>query len=60
LENFLKYLEEWKKEVDAMDLTSAEKEKRMLSRQTLDGIERTVRAFTGAIKFIMRLKKASL
>ena len=56
----MKYLEEWKKEVDAMDLTSAEKEKRMLSRQTLDGIERTVRAFTGAIKFIMRLKKASL
>ena len=37
----------------ALDLSPAEKAKRFISSETYRGIERTIRGFTGAVKFVL-------
>jgi len=52
--DFLNYLKKWKEQVESKEnFTSAERAKMMLSQQTQDGIEITVRAFIGAVKFLL-------
>jgi len=54
LQEFLDYLDEWKTEVEnKRGFSKGEKAKMMLSQQSLDGIEMTVRAFTGATRFLL-------
>ena len=54
LETFLKYLEDWENEVKSKFPTAKEQEKRLLSRQTREGIEISIRGFTGATRFLLR------
>ena len=49
----LKYFQDWKEEISALPVNETEKEKKMLSSQTLTGIEITIRAFTGAVKYFL-------
>lgn len=49
---FLKYLEEWKEEVQALPIHSKKKEKMLLAHQTLHGIEMSIRGFAGAVRYL--------
>ncbi|KAK3929441.1 Transposable element P transposase [Frankliniella fusca] len=51
---FLKYLVDWKKQVDAMAKPPKIKEKMMLPQTTLNGIELSIRAIEGATKFYLK------
>lgn len=58
LEDFLVYLDTWKKEVHSIpNLTKEEKAAMLLSPQTLKGIEITVRGFIGVTKFLLNTAK---
>ena len=51
------YLEEWKAEVAALNIPDEEKQKRLLSHQTLSGIERTTRAFIASVKYALGTRR---
>jgi len=51
--SFLQYLDEWKAEVEATNIPKEEKQKRILSHQTLDGIERTTHGFVATLKYTL-------
>jgi len=54
LDKILKYFEEWDEEVQKLPLKKKEERaKRILSRETLAGIEITIRGFSGAVKFLL-------
>lgn len=60
LENvFLKYLKDWELQVDSMPIDEADKEKKMLSRQTLVGVEITIRGFIAATKYFLEPEKGN-
>jgi len=50
-------LEEWKAEVAALNIPDEEKQKRLLSHQTLSGIERTTRAFIASVKYALGTRR---
>ncbi|KAK3929248.1 Transposable element P transposase [Frankliniella fusca] len=59
LQEFLNYLEEWKREVNQnKKLTKKQKENSMLSKSTLEGIQITVGGFTGAVRYMLEVQKA--
>lgn len=51
---FLKYLVDWKKQVDAMAIPAKQKEKMMLPQATLNGVEISIRAIEAATKFYLK------
>jgi len=52
--DFLKYLNDWKEQVQAKPgYTDSEKAKMILSQQTLDSIEMSVRSYIGCFKYLL-------
>jgi len=57
LREFLTYLKEWEEEIDQLEISDEEKKRRLLSRETLEGIERTVKGFEGFVKYVLPKRK---
>jgi len=53
LTEFLSYLKKWEDEVRELPLLESERKRRLLSPQVLTEIERTIRAFIGAVKYLL-------
>ena len=53
MEEMWQFFEEWKSETKALNLTANEKAKRLLSAETLQGLERTMKGFTAAVKYVL-------
>ncbi|XP_034236287.1 uncharacterized protein LOC117642320 [Thrips palmi] len=49
---FLKYLEDWSDEVQALRIDPKKKEKMLLAHQTLYGIEMSIRGIAGSIRYL--------
>jgi len=54
LEVYLNYLQDWESQVRSKNLPLKEQEKMLLSRQTREGIEITIRGFISATKFLLQ------
>ncbi|KAK3917351.1 Transposable element P transposase [Frankliniella fusca] len=53
LQDYVKYLKDWKNEIDAIPgLTKKIREKMCISHQTMEGIEITVNSIIGVVKFM--------
>ena len=57
--NKWKYFEEWNKEVSKLKMKAEEKARRFISAETYQGVERTVKGFNGAVKYLLELGKDS-
>ncbi|KAK3922779.1 Transposable element P transposase [Frankliniella fusca] len=55
--SFLKYLQDWKDEVEALPLSRKQKDKMTLCWQTVTGIKRSIHAIAGAIRFLLQLEE---
>ena len=55
LGQFWDYIEEWKNEVNGLKCSEKEKKKKMLARQTIDGIEMAINGFIGAVNYLLSI-----
>ena len=57
--SFVDYLDKWKREVAVLNIPDIDKQKRLLSAQTLHGIERTSHAFVAATKYLLSKRRTN-
>ncbi|KAJ1531372.1 hypothetical protein ONE63_000053 [Megalurothrips usitatus] len=54
---FLEYLQDWKKDAAKKKKGQKEQEKLQLAKQTLIGIEMTIRGFAGSVRYLLELQE---